>query len=252
MNYCIVIILSKKGRDMYRFTLWLLLGFIFITITFFNLNCEQQQDLDSAEPEQTLTSKQQLGKKLFHDRNLSTPPGQACVDCHLPESGFSNPNFELPVSQGVIKDRFGNRNDLIAAYASFSPEFHYDAEADMYFGGMFWDGRAANLEEQAKGPFLNPLEMANPDEAAVIEKIRNSDYVDLFHEVFGDDALQNIENAYNMVAEAIAEYERSGELNKFNSKYDYYLEGKVALSEQEMRGLALFEDEKKGQQHKEQ
>lgn len=231
---------------MYRFTFWFLFSFIFLTITIFNFNCEQKQDFDSVDAEQTLTPKQQLGKKLFHDRNLSTPPGQACVDCHLPESGFANPNSDLPVSQGVIKDRFGNRNDLIAAYAGFSPEFHYNAEDDMYVGGMFWDGRASNLEEQAKGPFLNPLEMANPDEEAVIEKIRNSDYVDLFKEVFGDDTLQNTEKAYNMVAEAIAEYERSGELNKFNSKYDYYLEGKVALTEQEMRGLALFEDENKG------
>jgi cytochrome c peroxidase len=183
---------------------------------------------------------------LFHDRNLSTPPGQACVDCHSPEAGFGDVNPNLPVSQGVHKDRFGKRNDLTAAYASFSPEFHYDANENGYVGGYFWDGRAATLEEQAKGPFLNALEMANPNEEAVIEKIRRSDYADLFREVFGPDALRNTARAHNLAAEAIAAYERSSELNQFSSKYDFYLNKKVQLSEQEMRGLVLFEDKNKG------
>jgi len=93
---------------------------------------------------------------------------------------------------------------------------------------------------------LNVLEMANPDEQSVVDKVRNSEYADLFKKVFGDGALQNIDTAYNFIAEAIADYERSSELNKFNSKYDYYLDGKIALTEQELRGLALFEDEGKG------
>lgn len=55
-----------------------------------------------------------------------------------------------------------------------------------------------------------------------------------------------MEKAYVLAAEAIADYEETAELNPFNSKYDLYLEGKIELTEQEMRGLALFEDEKKG------
>ena len=72
---------------------------------------------------QTFSPKQMLGKKLFFDKNLSTPVGQACADCHSPEVGFGQPNPDYPVSQGVYKDRFGNRNDLPAAYASFSPQY---------------------------------------------------------------------------------------------------------------------------------
>ncbi|MHC4557803.1 MAG: cytochrome-c peroxidase [Planctomycetota bacterium] len=196
--------------------------------------------------EQALTQKQALGKKLFFDTNLSTPVGQACADCHSPESGFGNPNAEYPVSQGVHKDRFGNRNDLPAAYAAFSPEFHYDANEGLYVGGQFWDGRAADLIEQAKGPFLNALEMANPDEKTVVEKVRKSEYADLFREVFGAAAFKDPSQTYDMIAEAIAAYEKSRELNQFNSKYDLYLAGKVALTEQELRGLKLFEDEQKG------
>lgn len=221
------------------------LKIVFITVIFAFTSCQNEQQLAKVS-EQYLTLKQVLGKKLFFDKNLSTPVGQACADCHAPESGFANPVSNLPVSQGVHKDRFGSRNDLIAAYASFSPEFHYDTDEYAYVGGLFWDGRAANLAEQAKGPFLNPLEMANPNEQAVIEKVRNSDYADLFKKVFGTDALKNIEKAYNFVAEAIAEYEKSSELNQFNSKYDLYLKGKVTLTDQEMKGLVLFEAEKKG------
>ena len=193
-----------------------------------------------------LTPQQKLGKKLFFDKNLSTPSGQACADCHSPETGFANPNANLPVSQGVHKDRFGNRNDLPAAYAAHSPKFHYDPNEKIYIGGQFWDGRAADLAEQAKGPFLNQLEMANPNEKTVVEKVRKSDYADLFLDVFGKTAFKDPNTAYGKIAEAIAAYERSGELNRFNSKYDLYLAGKTSLTEQELRGLELFEDKEKG------
>ena len=193
-----------------------------------------------------LTPKQKLGKKLFFDKNLSTPPGQACADCHSPENGFANPNANLPVSQGAHKDRFGNRNDLPAAYAAYSPKFYFDPIEKTYVGGQFWDGRAADLIEQAKGPFLNHLEMANPDKKTVAEKVRTSDYADLFLKVFGKAAFKGPNRTYNKVAKAIAAYERSSELNQFSSKYDIYLAGKVALTKQELRGLRLFEDENKG------
>ena len=193
-----------------------------------------------------LTPKQELGKKLFFDENLSTPAGQSCAGCHVPEKGFADPNPDIPVSQGAYRDRFGNRNDLPAAYAAFSPTFHKDPNEGLYVGGQFWDGRAADLVEQAKGPFLNPLEMANPDEKSVVNKVRHSEYADFFRKVFGANAFKDPNETYSMIAEAIAAYEKSHELNSFNSKYDYYLEGKVALNEQERRGLELFEHEEKG------
>ena len=206
----------------------------------------EKTTFESLLKSRTLTQKQELGKKLFFDKNLSTPVGQSCADCHTPEKGFADPNPDIPVSRGAHKDRFGNRNDLPAAYAVFSPEFHYDPNEGLYVGGQFWDGRATDLVEQAKGPFLNPLEMANPDEKAVVDKVRRSEYANLFRDVFGAAAFKDPNETYGMVAEAIAAYERSRELNLFNSKYDFYLAGKVALNEQERRGLELFEDEEKG------
>lgn len=111
-------------------------------------------------------------------------------------------------------------------------------------GGQFWDGRAANVEEQAKGPFLNPLEMNNPNKRAVIEDILDGQYADFFIEVFGHDAKyirHNIDEAYDFVANAIGAFERTDMFAPFNSKYDYYLQGNDVLTEQELRGLALFE-----------
>jgi cytochrome c peroxidase len=81
--------------------------------------------------------------------------------------------------------RFGRRSPTAAAYASFSPKFHYDKEEQMYVGGSFWDGRAATLADQAKMPFLDTSEMNNPSGRAVVEKVRRSGYAVLFRQVYG-------------------------------------------------------------------
>lgn len=194
---------------------------------------------------QELSPIEELGKLLFFDENLSTPPGQSCATCHGPEAGFAGPISEINATTGVypgaVHVRFGNRKPPAAAYATFSPDFHYDEEEGLYVGGMFWDGRALNVVEQAKGPFLNPLEQNNPNMKSVINKVRHSDYAPLFREVFGPDALDHVPTAYQHVAEAIAAYEGSGEVNRFSSKYDYYLAGLVELTPQELHGLELYE-----------
>ncbi|MDF1534556.1 MAG: cytochrome-c peroxidase [Methanosarcinaceae archaeon] len=191
-----------------------------------------------------LTDKEELGKLIYFDEDLSVPKGQSCASCHHPDFGFANPDQSRAVSQGAVSVRFGNRNSPTAAYAAYSPDFHTDE--GMYVGGQFWDGRAVDLVEQAKGPFLNPLEMNNPSKSAVIKKIINSDYADLFETVYGVGALDDVETAYNQTAEAIAAFEMTSEVNRFNSKYDKYLAGEVKLTKQEKKGLILFNDPDKG------
>ena len=199
-----------------------------------------------AEPVAELSPEEALGKLLFFDPMLSTPAGQSCAHCHSPGTGFGDPGQLLPVSRGAHPDRFGNRNDLTAAYAAQIPPMEFDEEEGIWVGGLFWDGRAATLADQAKGPPLNPLEMANPDAAAVVAAIRMAAYADEFLAVYGEGAFDDVESAYDFMADAIAAYERTPELNRFDSKYDRYLAGEVALSTRELRGLALFEDEGKG------
>ncbi len=190
---------------------------------------------------QGLTEKQLLGKFLFFDRDLSTPHGQACADCHSPSAGFADPASNLPVSGGVLPNRFGNRNAPSAAYAAFSPTFHFDKKTKQYVGGQFWDGRAATLVDQVQGPLLNPLEMHNPDKATVVNSVRQSGYAGFFKQVFGQSSLNNTSSAFHDIEEAIAAFEGSSEVCQFTSKYDYSLEGKVKLTDMEKRGLALFE-----------
>ncbi|MHB8079683.1 MAG: cytochrome c peroxidase [Candidatus Krumholzibacteriia bacterium] len=191
-----------------------------------------------------LTPLEQLGKDLYFDSNLSNPNKMSCSSCHLPTAGYADPDATVPTSLGVIDARYGNRNSPSSAYAAFAPLFQYDAVAMVYFGGQFWDGRAPALEDQAKGPFLNPLEMANPNQTSVVTDVIRSTYGDLFRLLIGKTnsaIMADVPGAYDFIAGAIATYERSGELNKFNSKYDANLAGAAALTAAEQRGLALFE-----------
>ncbi len=210
------------------------------------LGCTTPQSEQAVGGQAQFTPKERLGKLLFLDTNLSTPPGQSCATCHSPRAGFGDPVQQLPVSRGAHPDRFGNRNDLTAAYAAFIPPLRFDEDEDLWVGGLFWDGRAADLAEQARGPPLNPLEMANPDVETITEALRAAEYRDLFFEVFGDEALDDAARAFDLMADAIAAYEATSELSPFDSKYDLFLAGEVQLSEQELRGMALYELEAKG------
>lgn len=196
--------------------------------------------------DEILPPKERLGARLFFDTNLSSPAGQSCASCHDANHAFTDPDKFKPTSEGAIAGHFAARNAPTAMYAAFSPYFHFDEKEKLYLGGQFLDGRAATLEEQARLPFLNPLEMNNPDAASVVEKIRASSYAEQFRQVYGPASLDNVDTAYEKIVEAIAAFERRPTLNRFTSKYDAYLAGKAQLAPNELRGLRAFEDESKG------
>jgi len=190
-----------------------------------------------------LTSKQELGRYLFYDRTLSEPTGQACADCHHPSAGFADPDRTYPTSKGVITGRFGGRNAPTAAYASLIPAFGTmgcGCMGTIYRGGQFWDGRASTLADQAKGPFLNPLEMNNPSKDTVVRDVRAATYASLFRQVYGPTSLDEVASAYDSIADAIAAYEGSPDVNTFSSKYDAYMTGAEKLTAKESLGLSLF------------
>lgn len=204
-----------------------------------------------------LTPIEQLGKFLFFDTALSTPPGQSCAACHAPEVGFTGPdsliNAHGAVYPGAVATRFGNRKPPSAAYAN-GPILQYDAAEEVWFGGTFWDGRATGwtlgdpLAEQAQGPFLNPLEQNNPKAKLVCIRVAKASYAPLFEQVWGPGSLNfnNVGVMYEQIARAIAAYERSSEVNPFSSKYDHWLAGNATLTEQEEWGRQLFNDPAKG------
>jgi cytochrome c peroxidase len=176
-----------------------------------------------------LSDIEKLGEFLYFDENLSEPAGQSCASCHDPAFGFDDPDDLLPVSEGVIPGLFGGRNSPISAYAMYSPIMYFDEEEGLWIGGQFWDGRATGaylgdpLADQAVGPFLNPVEMANTSENQVIEDIKASEYADLFEKVWGKNSLNNVKKAYKQVGLSIAAFERSQLFGQFSSRYDAYL-----------------------------
>jgi len=195
-----------------------------------------------------LTAQQALGKRLFFDTRLSEPEGQACSSCHNPEAAFSLPQQtpHMPVSAGAHTQRFGNRNTPTIQYAAYIPALTYDKTEEVYVGGLFLDGRKNSLEFQASGPVLNPVEMAVPTPQVLRHKLLSAGYEKDFQKFFGDNALVNNENTISQFSLVLAAYQRSKELNPFSSKYDAYLNGNVKLTEQELRGLELYEAEDKG------
>ncbi|WP_394752376.1 cytochrome-c peroxidase [Crenothrix sp.] len=217
------------------------IGLFFLTIAFVANAGEFVVSKTSA-----LTAKEKLGRQLFFDTNLSSPAGQACGSCHDPKTFFIDPDKNQPTSDGALPHLKGSRNTPMALYTAFSPPFHYDNKEGLYIGGQFLDGRAATLAEQAKGPFLNPLEMANPNKSTVVNKVRKASYAKLFTQVYGINAFNNANTAYNKIADAIAAFERTSIFQPFSSKYDYFLAGKTSFTAQEMRGKKLFEEDDKG------
>jgi cytochrome c peroxidase len=203
-----------------------------------------------------LTPMEMLGKELFFDK-ISDPDWMSCATCHAPETGWTGPvagiNQHGAVYRGAVPTRFGNRKPPSSAYATLSPIFHYDNKEKLFVGGNFWDGRATGEDlgnpaaDQARGPFLNPVEQNNPNKQAVLDQVCKGNYADLFVNVFQmkypdfdpcDPA--NVEMAYDFVALSIAEYEDSSEVNQFSSKYDAYKQGMIDLTEQEKWGMELF------------
>lgn len=86
--------------------------------------------------------------------------------------------------------------------------------------------------------------MNNSNHADIVEKIKKSKYYRLYKSVYG--RITDADSAFQNILDAIAEFQKSSELNPFTSKYDYYLAGKVNLTEDELSGLKLFEDVGKG------
>ncbi|MFT5504568.1 MAG: cytochrome c peroxidase [Gammaproteobacteria bacterium] len=183
-----------------------------------------------------------LGEKLYFDENLSNPAGQSCASCHLPEAGFADPDQHFPVSEGVISSQFGARNAPTASYAAHIPDFSFDQtnNGGEFTGGQFWDGRASTLEDQAKGPFLNPLEMNMADAKAVVDAVRVSEYAEEFEQVFGASTLLDSESAFEFIAQAIAEFERTDLFSPFTSKFDAVQADDDVFTQSEANGQGLF------------
>lgn len=161
----------------------------------------------------------ELGRRLFFDKRLSANQTMSCNSCHGLSLQTAGAEHEA-TSVGAFGQR-GERN----APTVLNAGFHV---------AQFWDGRAASLEEQAKGPILNPKEMAMSSSADVLERLRaDPGYQQQFATAFPNQPI-----SYDLVAAAIASFERT---LKTNDRFDDFLRGNDnALTREERTGLELF------------
>jgi cytochrome c peroxidase len=183
-----------------------------------------------------------LGNLLYNDTNLSNPIGQSCASCHALNTGFDDPNTANPTSVGADGFSFGTRNSPTASYSAHipAPTLQGNGPQRALIGGLFLDGRAQSLEEQAKGPFLNAIEMGNATESEVIAKIASSTYATEFELLFGESILNDTERSYDYVADAIAAFERTSIFSPFTSTFDQVQAGSANFTAAETRGQTIF------------
>ncbi len=169
--------------------------------------------------------KRELGWLLYFDTRLSSDHSVSCASCHSPNFAFTD---GAAVSTGIKKQKGGRSAPTVINRA--------------YSLAQFWDGRAATLEDQAKGPLANPLEMTSERDAdaahkACVQCLRQiPGYVERFEKVFGTKEF-NIDH----VAMAIATFERT--VLSGNAPYDRYKAGdKSAMTESQVRGMRVFFD----------
>ena len=166
----------------------------------------------------TTEAKVELGKMLYMDPRFSSTGTVSCNSCHNVMEGGDD---SRSVSMGV-HGKTGGRN----APTVWNSAFH---------SVQFWDGRAPLLEDQAKGPVANPVEMGMKDVDTAMERVRRiPGYKAYFDKAFGENSM-TVDNA----AKAVAAFERT--LITPNSSYDKYVKGdKKAMSEQQVRGMNKF------------
>lgn len=183
----------------------------------------QWQALPEKAPEPadnpTTEAKVALGKMLYFDTRFSSTGTVSCFSCHNVMEGGDD---HRPTSIGV-HGQVGGRNAPTVWNSAF-------------LSAQFWDGRAPSLEEQAKGPPTNPIEMGMANLDATIARIQAiPGYKPYFAAAFGQGDTVTMDNA----AKAIAAYERT--LITPDSAYDRYVKGdKKAMTEQQVRGMDTF------------
>jgi cytochrome c peroxidase len=228
-------------------------------------------------PVQPLSAVALLGKEMFYDKSLSASGQLACASCHDPHHAYG-PDGNFPVQfGGPHLNKAGYRPPPSLTYLYRQQPFSIGPDASdtdipvslaqeasaalgqqravktanvapaapamVPQGGLFWDGRADTLQIQAIEPMLNPVEMANPSADDVARKLQHAPYIDQFKKLFGDNIVDNPGLLLTEAMFAVGRYQiEESDFHAFNSKYDYWLEGKARLTQAELRGLRLFND----------
>lgn len=231
-----------------------------------------------------LSAMAQLGQKLFHDTSLSGSGQIACSSCHDPAHAYGPPGAVSVMMGGSDMHAAGFRAVPSLRYLYRQAPFAIGPDTSsgdndvpvnlqqkaqqaqthdkvlktaavpqaasvnlVPQGGIFWDGRADTLQQQASGPLLNSAEMAASTPESVAERIKRADYAADFRALFGTNVFENLKLMMSEAMFAIARFEiEDASFHPFTSKYDAWLQGKARLNASEMRGYLAFNDPAKG------
>ena len=187
-----------------------------------------------------------LGRALFADPVLSASGKLSCASCHDAARAYGPP--EPPP---VPLDRSAPSLRYLQTVPRFDEHYHdpdgLDGADQGPAGGFMWDGRAQTAHDQARLPLFSPLEMANRNPAALVARLRKAPVGARLRAAFGDDVLDSTQLGMNAVLLALEVFQQSPpDFAPYDSKYDAYLRGQATLAPAEARGLALFNDAKKG------
>jgi cytochrome c peroxidase len=193
-----------------------------------------------------LSAEAALGEKIFNDGALSASGRMACASCHVEAAGHAQDNALAAQLGGPALDRQGSRTAPSIRYLAFAPAFRLDSRGAPS-GGLFWDGRASTLAEQAGRPFFNAAEMALPDAAALATRLAAAPYAAEFRALYGADVFTRPDEALARTTQALQRYQREDrDFAPFSSKFDAVQRGQATYGAAEQRGLALFTDPAKG------
>jgi cytochrome c peroxidase len=201
-----------------------------------------------------MSGEAQLGQLIFNDQSLSLSGHQSCASCHVAERGHAGAPNSIAALLGSDATELGSDGASLGRrvapslrYLRFNNTGFFFAKDGTPTGGFFLDGRVDSMTEQAKQPFLNPAEMANPDAASVVGKLSVRPYAEQFKALFGQNIFNDPDAAFNGMAKALEAFqEEAPEFAPFSSKYDAFLRGQASLSTSELRGLAWFNSPSKG------
>jgi cytochrome c peroxidase len=232
-------------------------------------------------PVQPLSAMALIGREIFFDTSLSSSGKIACGSCHSPDHAYG-PSNDAPVMLGGADLTLpGARAVPSLTYLERQPQFSIGPDKDDGFdqrptlarqaevgktsdrvqkiamqtaqsanivpqGGLFWDGRASSLQNQALGPLLDPREMDGGSLDIIAEKLLKASYTKDLAALAGENVFRDRKLLIAEAMFAVGRYQiEEPSFHPYTSKYDYWLEGKARLSETEMRGLKLFNDPEK-------
>jgi cytochrome c peroxidase len=187
-----------------------------------------------------------LGEKIFHDTSLSSSGKMACATCHVPASAHAQDNDLSVQFGGPELTTPGFRAVPSLRYMNLNIPFFFDNEGTPT-GGFTRDGGAKDLVEQAHTPILAAHEMDNVDAAGFSARLAATSYAEDFRRVFGNDVFANPDLVLLAAEYSLSEYQITDrEFHPFDSKFDLFLQRKIMLSPQELRGFVLFNRKDKG------